>query len=103
MSDKLHLAVETDDEPRQLAAVCFLRLTGSDPPSARRLEVPAPTMLLGSTFNFYVRTPERLARQLDVCARAAATATFFEVTRAASSSAAEVAEAIEHALTEQHA
>jgi hypothetical protein len=100
VSDKLHLAVESLDEPRPLAAVCFLRVEGSDAPAVRRLEVPDPTMLLGSTFNFYVKTPERLARQLDVCARAASAAAFFEVTRPPSSSPVEVAEAIERALAE---
>jgi hypothetical protein len=53
-------------------------------PGARQLAVtrssPAdPRTLLASTFNFAVRTPERLARQLEVCGRIAETCAVFMV------------------------
>ena len=63
--------VERAATPLSLAAVYLLehgpgsRLTIADAPAAD------PRPLLGATFNAVVRTPARLERQLDVCARIA--------------------------------
>jgi hypothetical protein len=58
-----------------------------------------PSLLLGHTFNAVVRTPERLARQLDTCARIAGSAGVFRVTAPDAMPAAELAARIErHAL-----
>jgi hypothetical protein len=58
--------------PVPVGAMFVLRRTstGSDV-VLRRLDAVDPLLLLGSTFNLSVRTPERLHRQLDVCARMA--------------------------------
>lgn len=58
-------------------------------------EQDGPRLLLGATFNAYLRTPERLARQLDVCAGLADSASLREVSIPPRSNAADVARAIE--------
>jgi len=63
------LAVEREPAPLPLGAMYFLR-RGRDVAGAtfEPLEDPDPTMLLGSTYVLSVRSPERLANQLGVCA-----------------------------------
>ena len=53
-----------------------------------------PYLLLASTFNFVIRTPERLAAQLDTCAAIARSAALFRVAAPRSMSAAEVGAAV---------
>jgi hypothetical protein len=52
-------------------------------------------LLLGGTFNAYLRTPERLVRQLEVCTRLVETASVRELIVPPSASASDVAAAIE--------
>lgn len=56
-------------EPRLTppGAMYFLERLESGPPSIERLDAPDPRLLLGSTFNFCIQTPDRLRRQLDIC------------------------------------
>jgi len=63
------LAIEREPAPLPLGAVYFLR-RGRDVARAtfEPLEDPDPTMLLGSSYVLSVRSPVRLANQLDVCA-----------------------------------
>ena len=60
--------------PVPVTALFVLRRldSSSREPIVRRLDPVDPFKLLASTFNLSVRTPERLQRQLDVCARLAA-------------------------------
>lgn len=63
------LAVEREPAPLPLGALYFLR-RGRELPRAsfERLESPDPTALLASTYVLSVRSPARLANQLEVCA-----------------------------------
>lgn len=63
------LAVDREPAPLPLGAMYFLR-RGRDVAEAtiERLDDPDPTMLLGSTYVLSVRSPERLANQLRICA-----------------------------------
>ena len=69
-------------------------------PAASFDEIPAePRRLLASSFNFVLRTPERLARQLDVCAAIAAQCSVVRVGVPPQVDAAGLAAAIlDHAL-----
>jgi hypothetical protein len=82
--------------PAPLAAICFLR---RDPgANALALEPPGalePQLLLGATFNFVIRTPERMERQLDVAARLAASARVVQATVPAATGAEELAPLLE--------
>ena len=79
-----------------LAAVCFLR---RDPEAdALALEPPGaiePQLLLGATFNFVIRTPERMERQLDTAARLARSARVAQATVPAATGAEELAPLLE--------
>lgn len=57
-------------EPAPLHAVCLLE-RAPDGPAVEPVEAVDPAILLGSTFNLSVRSPERLLRHLDFCARIA--------------------------------
>jgi hypothetical protein len=63
------LAVEREPAPLPLGAMYFLR-RGRDVDGATfvRLDDPHPSQLLSSTYVLSVRSPERLANQLGVCA-----------------------------------
>jgi hypothetical protein len=69
------------------------------PGTAGELAIAEPQLgpaqvLIGGTFNAYVRTPERMVRQLDVSARVAETVPLRQVTAPEGVDAAAVAEAI---------
>jgi hypothetical protein len=70
---KSHYDVDSAGGPVPVEALFVLRRrsTRSREPIVRRLDPVDPFLLLASTFNLSVRTPERLQRQLDVCARLA--------------------------------
>jgi HPr kinase/phosphorylase len=82
--------------PAPLAAICFLR---RDPEAAAlAIEPPGaiePQLLLGATFNFVIRTPERMERQLDVAARLAASTRVVQATVPAATAAEELAPRLE--------
>ena len=68
----MRIAIEVHPEPVPLGAVCFLpRAPAGTGLSVVRPEPVDPRMLLASTFNFVLMSPERQERLLDVCARAA--------------------------------
>ena len=59
-----------------------------------------PERLLAASYNFAIRTPERMLRQLDVCARLATTVDLYQVTCPPSLGAARLAaEVAEHAAS----
>lgn len=65
-ANSIRLAVARHEQPLPLGAVYVLRQADE-----LRLEPepePDPRLLLGSTFNLALQGPERLTRQLDVCA-----------------------------------
>ena len=65
--------MKTARGPVPVSALFVIRRldSSSREPIVRRLDPVDPFRLLASTFNLSVRTPERLQRQLDVCARLA--------------------------------
>ena len=63
------ISIRRFTEPLPLASLFVLnRFVDDRPLEIESLSPVDPRVLLASTFNFAVRTPERLARQLDVCA-----------------------------------
>jgi hypothetical protein len=61
-----------------LRAMYFIDRTSTDS-GVRFEQVTSPLLLLGSTFNFVHRPPDRLANLLDICARIDATVGAFKV------------------------
>lgn len=70
-STKLHLEPPSVRGPLPLAALYFLERRGHDPIAVN--DDVDPTMFLANTFVLHVRTPDRMARQLSVCAGLART------------------------------
>ncbi|MGH2952016.1 MAG: hypothetical protein ACRDKX_08235 [Solirubrobacterales bacterium] len=62
-----------------LAAIYFLERTPKGSLAIERLAPVDPRLFLGSSFNLAIRTPERLARQLDLAARVATQAPSYRV------------------------
>jgi hypothetical protein len=78
--DALRLLVNGADDPALLRAVYFLhRERGHAGARIRPTPLGDPRLLLAGTYNFVIRTPDRLRAQLDVCARLAETAACFEL------------------------
>ncbi len=77
--DERELRVAMRREPRTLglAALYFIERSEDKPDSAVREREPDPQLLLGNTFNGFVRTPARLVRQLDLYAHLARTVPTF--------------------------
>jgi hypothetical protein len=77
---EIRMAVRRHDEVVDLAALFYLERRGEGERMQLERMVPVdPRLLLAGTFNFVLRSPERLARQLDVCARVARSADVFRV------------------------
>jgi hypothetical protein len=91
-SGKTYVELAREHRPLPLGAVYFLRAGGGPP--IERIERPDARMLLASTFVFGVRTPERLANQLDVCAALARTVPMFWLEVHGERRAARVADAV---------
>jgi hypothetical protein len=65
-SGKTYMQLPRVDRPLPLGALYFLEK--GEGPAVERIERPDPRLLLGSTFVLGIQTPERLMRQLDLCA-----------------------------------
>jgi hypothetical protein len=91
--DRAYVSVEREERSLPLTALYYLARGGTKI-AVRRISPPDPRLLLASTFVFEVRTAERMARQLDVCARLASSASTFEVRIPSSTPAADAAAAI---------
>jgi hypothetical protein len=95
-SDSERVVLHRRRDPVPLAALCVLR---RDPGAAElRIEHPGklePRLLLGATFNFVIRTPERMTRQLDVAARVADSARVLQVVVPPETDPAELAALLE--------
>ena len=77
-----------------LAALYFLDREGDGGVRIEAVE-PDPRLLLAASFNFVVRSPERLRNHLEVCARIAAAVPVFRLTSGPDVTAAAVAQAVE--------
>jgi hypothetical protein len=101
--EALRMLVARDDRPRPLAALYFLDRSPASAAGIEPVRPADPRLLLGSSFNLTVGSAERLARHLELCGRLGEEVPQFRVRVAASTTAAQVAEALaEHAeaLTE---
>jgi hypothetical protein len=78
---KLHIAVRPQAGPLPLRALLFLTPGAGGESTVRRLTPVDPARLLSSTFIHESRSPEQLARLLDVCARISTEVPVFEVVR----------------------
>lgn len=88
-------------ESSPLRSLYFPRRGGSgDRPVFRRIARPDPVLLLANTFGLSLRMPERLHRQLDLCARVAREIPIFDVQVPASVGAATLADQIERHVGE---
>lgn len=65
---ELRIAMEREPRARALAALYFVERAEAEPASTVQELDPDPRLLLGSTFNGFVRTPIRLVTQLDLYA-----------------------------------
>jgi hypothetical protein len=92
-SGKTYMKIPREHAPAPLRAIYYLRPRPE--PAIEPIESPGPRLLLSSTFVFGVRTPERLANQLDVCARIARTVPTFSLGISETVSSAAAAAAVE--------
>jgi hypothetical protein len=76
---KVQLAFDPHPAALPLRALYFLERAGTGEPARIEPFTPDPRQLLGSAFSVAIRTRERLARQLGVCARLAASVPAFRV------------------------
>jgi len=74
---ELLVAMEREPQTLGLAALYFIQRSEDEPDSAVRELEPDPQLLLGNTFNGFVRTPARLIFQLDLYAQLARTVPTF--------------------------
>jgi hypothetical protein len=87
--------VERLGHPVPLGSLYFLERTAAGEVEIETAAPVDPRLLLGSTFNLAVQTPERLAAQLDVCGRIADSAEIFHLRIPPGIKAPEVARAVQ--------
>jgi hypothetical protein len=93
-SQTLRVQLERCPGSLPLGAVYFLDRSGPKQDAPAFEPTVDPRLLLAGTFNFVLRTPDRLAIQLDTCARIADAARMFRVVSPRTVRAAALAEAI---------
>jgi hypothetical protein len=96
-SGKTYMALPRVDGPVPLRAIYFLR-QGDGGRAIEPISRPDPRLLLASTFVVGIQTPERLRRQLDVCASLVRGVPLFDLRIAAGRGSEELA-----ALVHEHA
>lgn len=93
--DKLQFGAQVSTEPAPLAALYFLeRSSRFEKLAIGRISPPSPKLLLSGAFLTYLQLPERLMRQLELCAAVAASVPTFSVGVPHDFGAARLAEAI---------
>lgn len=98
-AEDVRVAMRREHRPLPLAAVYFLER--SDRVGALAIKaIDDPYLILGSTFNVFVRTPDRLRNQLEICARIASSAGTFRAVIPPGVGAADVAQALEEHVEE---
>jgi hypothetical protein len=94
-SQSLRVLLDCETRALPLGALYFLEREREE--GELRFEpIADPYRLLASTFNFVIRTPERLGAQLDTCARIAHAAPMVRVLCPRDTTAARVADALEN-------
>lgn len=71
-SGKLYLEIEREPAPLPLGGLYFVARGGPGAAAIEPLPAPDFRLLLGSTFNESIQSPERLRRQFELCAELAA-------------------------------
>ena len=99
--EAIRMEVSRGRRPLPLAALYFLERGGAARDGVEPVWPPDPRLLLGSTFNFMVATPERLTNQLEICTRLARETPLFRVYVPAGTTAADVAARVEAHAAEQ--
>ena len=95
---KLYVEVDREPQARPLGAICFLAAGAPGEPLVAPLRGQDPRVLLGSTFNESLQSPERLRRQLELCADIAERVPLLRVAVSPDAGAARLAAAVlEHA------
>jgi hypothetical protein len=90
------ISIPVDATPRAARAIYVIdRRSRADVLSFEPLDPVDPRLLLGSTFNLALRSPDRLIRQLDICAELARHVAMFRIHVPATCGPAEVAAAVE--------
>ena len=93
--DKLQFGAQLSTEPARLVGLYFLeRSRRFEQLAIERISPPSPKLLLSGAFLTYLQLPERLLRQLELCAAVAATVPTFSVEVPHAFGAARLAEAV---------
>jgi hypothetical protein len=95
--ESLRLAVGQGASRLPLRAIYFLDRRTTGPArgvSIEELHPLEPRLLLAATFNFVIRSADRLANQLDVCSRIARRGRAFRLVSSPGASAAQASEAV---------
>jgi hypothetical protein len=87
--------IERDAGARPLAGIYFLDRSGKSGIAIDPIPAPDLSLLLSSSFDFLVRTPQRLKTQLEICARMAEAVPMFWLRIPPSVTAADVASAVQ--------
>jgi hypothetical protein len=90
--EAMRMVVAREERPRRLAALYFLDRSPASAAGIEAVQPANPRLLLGSSFNLTVGSPERLARHLELCGRLGEEVPQFRVRVAADTTAAQVAE-----------
>jgi hypothetical protein len=94
--DAVRFVVELDADPSPVTDVFFLeRAPEQTGPLIETIHHIDPRLLLAAGYNYVIRTPERLVRHLDVCARLATTASLNRIAIPSHLGPVEVAAAVE--------
>jgi hypothetical protein len=95
-SGKTYVALDRMPGPVPLGALCFIGRDedGGGSAAIEPIERPDARLLLGSTFNQSIRTPERMRRQLELCADLAASIPMFRLRIAPGRGAAQLADEV---------
>jgi hypothetical protein len=93
--EALRVRVPRATRAAPLAALYFLDRGDAERTTVERLWPPDPRLLLGSSYNYLVATPERLTNQLEACTRLAHGTPLFRARVAPHTGAAALAAALE--------
>lgn len=98
--DAVRMEVECHPGDAPLRHAFLLDRRDEGPLLIERVRPVDPRILLGGSFNFVIRTPERLTNQLDLCARIATRVAVHRAAIPPSAGPAELAAAVERHLEE---
>jgi hypothetical protein len=92
--EAVRIAVDVVDGPVTVASAYFVERRATGPTSIAPCVDRASRLLLASSYNFVLQEPDRLVRQLDVCARLAREVRLFQLTIGPGTSPFDVAQLV---------